>query len=224
MKHTRFFLSLLIALVMVVGTSCIGEPKEKWYYILDENKEWLQFDTTTPVLFVDNFGIHQSFWGAGKTCSFLEGGSFVFGIQTERSFSENCYVDKFSTHGFTLSMSLRASFAYNGDNLYVRLGETDFMFDLLHQVVFSVSLGFTHSLDKTMYDKGYSELPHINSNVLFHDSLTINGVIYPRVMELTLKDLQQYWNDFTVTNILIAKGVGLVQFRLNNGVVISRLR
>lgn len=75
-----------------------------------------------------------------------------------------------------------------------------------------------------MYDKGYSELPHINSNVLFHDSLTINGVIYPRVMELTLKDLQQYWNDLTVTNILIAKGVGLVQFRLNNGVVISRLR
>ena len=52
--------------------------------------------------------------------------------------------------------------------------------------------------------------------------IEINGISYEEVLHFTFKDFVENWGDFTVTELFIAKRIGLIQYTLNNGIQIKR--
>ena len=52
--------------------------------------------------------------------------------------------------------------------------------------------------------------------------MTVGSTAYQGVMEFTLKDFQEAWEDSTVTGLVIARRTGLLQYSLNNGRMVVR--
>ena len=71
-------------------------------------------------------------------------------------------------------------------------------------------------------DDYYSYGVPMLSTVTFLDSITINNIDYADVMHIEYNDFASNYTDFTIREIFIAKGFGIVKIVRNNGDYLER--
>ncbi|MFA9389215.1 MAG: hypothetical protein ACERKD_05385 [Prolixibacteraceae bacterium] len=54
------------------------------------------------------------------------------------------------------------------------------------------------------------------------DSLTVRNLNYTNVFHFQLNDFQEHWNAFTITDVYYAQKVGLIKYKMNNGLNFER--
>ena len=208
--------------------SCGGEGenplKEEYFYLEEIHKEWLAPDSIDQVFIMkDNNGISSSFLMTGNQKNMGKSWSTVMGINTRTSYTEECFQSFSSGFGMTLGLSMRANSPPHGDNIFISLEQVGFSYDFDFEIVHSLDTPFGYK-NLLMTDKGYEvhDDGEIRSTVEMLDSLSTSYGTYQEVLHFTFKDFNQYWDDFTVTEIYMAKEVGLVKYILASGLSSER--
>lgn len=204
------FLAFLILLV-----SCDEEHslKEETCYFKQENKDWVLKDSVNiPFVMVDDHGISQSFSMSYSTCYFNKSWSSFLGITTHMTHTEYCYTACSSTFGTNFSLSLTAgSPPYHGDMVFIMIGDLGFAYDLDIQTIVRLDSPFGYK-SKTVTETGYELNEDFLSTVEYLDSLTVSGIIYRNVLHFTFKDFKDQWMKYTLADVFVAKGYGLVKY------------
>lgn len=208
--------------------SCGGEGehplREEYYYLEGIHKNWLASDSIGEVFIMkDCNGISSSFKMTRNHEYMGKSWSTVMGINTLTSYTEECFQSFNSGFGMVLGISMRANSPPHGDNINLVLGQVGFSYDFDFETVHSLDTPFGY-MNLLMTDKGYEvhDDGEIMSAVEVLDSLLTSDAIYQEVLHFTFKDFNYYWTDFTVTEIFIAKGVGLVKYVLASGISSER--
>jgi hypothetical protein len=212
------YLPLLLVLV-----SCIGESRNVTIDLSEESLEWLSEEETGESFYMqDNNGISQSFLYNTLTASYSYSSSSFLGIRTKSTRRQNIYQEWSSSYGRYFSLMLTADFEPFGDNLTVTLNDMSFNYDLGKEEVTRISTPFG-SLSKLITSTGYEEPDVILSQVTIHDFLLVGTRTYGNVMHFRLNDFSEKLTPLAITDIWIARHVGLVKFSLSNGLVYTRL-
>jgi hypothetical protein len=209
--------------------SCGGEGehplKEEYFYLEDIHKEWLTPDSIDQVFIMKDInGISSSFIMTGNHEDLGKSWTTVMGINTRTTHTEECFQSFVSSFGMRLGISMRANSPPHGDNINLSLDQVgcsyDFDFESLHSL--DTPFGYKNLL---MTDKGYEKHydGEIWSTVEMLDTLLTSYGTYQEVLHFTFKDFNNYWTDFTVTEIYIAKEVGLVKYVLASGLSSERV-
>ncbi len=209
--------------------SCGGEGehplKEEYFYLEDFNKEWFTPDTVGEVFIMKDLnGISSSFEMTGNQKSMGKSWTTVMGINTRTTYSEECFQSFNSSFGMSLGISMRANSPPHGDNINISLGQVGFSYDFDFEIAHSLDTPFGYK-NLLMTDKGYEvhDDGEILSTVEMLDSLPTSFGTYQEVLHFTFKDFNNYWTDFTVTEIYMAKEVGLVKYVLASGISSERV-
>jgi hypothetical protein len=217
---------LIIAALMIILASCgeKGAIKEETLYFKDENREWLLLDSVNlPFVMIDDNGIAQSFSYNTSSCYFNKSWSSFLGINTHMTHTEYCYTSCRSTYGTGYSQSLTAgSYPERGDVVHVSVDEINFSYDLEVGTVFTLYTPFG-SKSKIITDEGYLEDEPFLSTVEMIGSLSVNGYDYTDVLHFSLKDFQDQWKKYTLVEIFIGKGHGLIRYVTSSGLASNRI-
>ena len=147
-------------------------------------------------------------------------GFLMFGKKTVRS--QSLYMEWNSGYGSLFSIKLDAVPNPYGDLMTVTLNDLSFTYDLLKEEIISVTTKFG-SIEKKASNGSYTSSVPLLSEVEIIDAVPSGGHIYDEVMHFTLKDFETQWGPYTVTDIYVAKFIGLVRFTLSNGLEYVRL-
>lgn len=217
---------LLLLFVILVNILSCGENstlKEKTIYCDDENKGWITSDSLGfNFIIVDNNGISQSFSMNVNNYEFTKSSTSFLGINTDMTFREHYYQSYYSNYDIKYSISLTAGFEPYRDNLSVDLDEIGFTYDFKFNTIsiLYTDLGIKSKLET---DRGYElEGEDIFSTVNIYDTYSTSSDTYEDVLHFQLNDFRDNWGDFTLTDIFIAKNIGLIKYELNNGVTFER--
>ena len=128
-KTRRWKIEIILALILLSFSSC-GDDfalSEKYYYIENENKEWLIADSLVgePFDMVDANGITFNFTGYTVKNDFSIGtsGLIFLPMPTKKSYRENYYLTNNSNYGLSFSMYLYASYGDEfGDEIIKNMG------------------------------------------------------------------------------------------------------
>lgn len=209
--------------------SCGGEGehalKEEYFYMEEFNKDWLAPDSIGEVFIMKDInGISSSFKMTGNNESMGKSWSTVLGINTRTSYTEECFQSFKSGFGIVLGISMRANSPPHGDNISISLDRVGFTFDFDFETIHSLDTPFGYK-SLLMTDKGYElhDDGKISSTIEILDSLEGSYGTYQEVLHFTFKDFNNYWTDFTVTEIFLAKEVGLVKYTLASGISSERV-
>jgi hypothetical protein len=123
-----------------------------------------------------------------------------------------------------LGLSMRANSPPHGDNISISLEQVGYSYDFDFETVHSLDTPFGHK-SLLMTDQGYEvhDDGKIFSTVELLDSLPTSNGTYIEVLHFTFNDFNNYWTDFTVREIYMAKGVGLVKYVLASGLSSERV-
>jgi hypothetical protein len=206
----------------LVLISCGGEGehplKEEYYYLEEINREWLAPDTIHEVFYMKDInGISSSFRMTGNHEEMGKSWTTVMGINTRTTYTEEYFQSFKSSFGMVLGISMRANTPPHGDNIKISLGEVGFSYDFDFDMVHSLDTPFGYK-NLLMTDKGYEvhDDGEILSTVEILDHLDTEYDSYQDVLHFTFNDCSKQWMDFTVTEIYIARGIGLVKYTLAN--------
>ena len=215
-------------LFMLLLTSCGGEGehplKEEYYYLQDTNKQWLAPDSVGGVfIMTDSNGISQSFEMNENSTELGKSWTTVMGINTRTTYTEEFIQSFNSSYGLRLGISMRANSSPHGDDIIITLGEVGFRYDFDFEIVHDLDTPFGYKNMLTT-DKGYEvhDDGEILSTVVFLDSLLTQNETYTDVLHFIFRDFENLWTDFTVTEIYIARGIGLVKYTLAEGISAER--
>lgn len=204
--------------------SCGGEGKhplkEEYFYLEEIHKEWLAPDTIGEVFIMkDNNGISASFRMTGNDENMGKSWSTVLGINTRTSYTEEYFQSFKSSFGMVLGISMRANSQPHGDQITISLDQVSFSFDFDFETVYKLDTPFGYK-SLLMTDKGYEthDDGEIISSVEMLDSVQTAFATYQDVLHFTFGDFKILWTDFTVTEIFLAKEVGLVKYVLASGI------
>jgi hypothetical protein len=222
----RLLSKLLFAFIVITHLISCGEKsaiKEETLYFQDENKGWLTSDSTGyNFIMIDNNGISQSYTKEWDTYEFSKSWGSFLGVNTEMTHAEYHYQPYYSSYGTPYSLSLSAGFEPFGDGLHIKLGEIEFDYDLKHKTISSIYIN-TETKSKLMTDKGYEvQGEDILSTVNILYSYSTDYHNYDTVLHFQLGDFKNTWEDFTITDIYVAKNNGLVSYKLHNGIFYVR--
>lgn len=169
-------------------------------------------------------GISSSFEMTGNSESMGKSWTTVMGINTRTSYTEECFQSFSSGFGMTLGISMRANSPPHGDNISITLDQVGFTYDFDFESVHSLDTPYGYKNLLTT-DKGYEvhNDGEIRSTVEMLDSLLTSYGTYQEVLHFTFRDFNNYWTDFTVTEIYLAKEVGMVKYVLASGISSERL-
>ena len=94
-----------------------------------------------------------------------------------------------------------------------------FQYDLESETVFSLDTPFGYK-SYLITEKGYEihQDGEILSSVGILDSLQTAYGSYEEVLHFTFNDFNDQWSDFTVKEIYVAKGIGLVKYSHAGGI------
>lgn len=219
---------LLINGLLLLLTSCGGEGehplKEEYYYLEETNKEWLAPNSIHEIFYMkDNNGISSSFFMNNNSSDLGKSWTTIMGINTRTTYTEECFQNFNSSFGLRLGISMRAHTPPHGDNISISLGGVGFSYDFDFAMVHSLDTPFGYK-SLLMTDKGYQvhDDGKILSTVEILDSLDTAYESYQDVLHFTFKDFARQWTDFTVTEIYIARGIGLVKYTLANEISAER--
>jgi len=204
--------------------SCGGEGehplKEEYFYLEETNKDWLAPDSIGEVFIMKDLNeISSSFLMTGNNESMGKSWSTVLGINTRTSYTEECFQSFKSGYGMVLGISMRANSPPHGDNITISLEQVGFSYDFDFETIYTLDTPFGYK-NLLMTDKGYEvhDDGEIMSTVEILDSLLTSYGTYQEVLHFAFKDFTNYWTDFTVTEIYLAKEVGLVKYVLASGI------
>lgn len=221
---------LLLAAIVIFLFSCGGEGdnplKEEYYYLEDIHKEWLAPDSLGQVFIMKDInGISSSFRMTRNLEEMGKSWSTVMGINTRTTYTEECFQSFSSTYGLVLSLSMRSNSQPHGDNISISLDRVGFSYDFDFESVHSLDTPFGYK-SLLMTDKGYEVHDDgvIMSKLEILDSLQTSYATYQEVLHFSFKDFKQNWGDFTVTEIYLAKDVGLVKYVLASGISSERVQ
>lgn len=222
----KLFGRLLLAFVVVISLFSCGEDsalKEETIYFQDENKGWITSDSLGfNFIIVDNNGISQSFTMNRDNYEFSKSWGSFLGVNTDMTNAEYHYQAYTSNYGITYSISLTAGFEPFGDDLFVELDGIGFAYDFKFNTISRLYTDFGIK-SKLMTDKGYElQGEDIFSKVRFIDTYSTNLDTFENVLHFQLNDFTGNWDDFTVTNIYVAKNIGLIRYELNEGIIYER--
>ena len=208
--------------------ACGGEGehplKTVYYYLEETNKEWLAPDSIHEVFYMkDSNGISSSFLMTGNHEDMGKSWTTIAGINTRTSYTEECFQSYKSGLGMVLGMSMRANSPPHGDNINISLEQVGFSYDFDFEIVHSLDTPFGYK-SLLMTDKGYEvhNDGEVLSTVEILNSLDTEYETYHDVLHFTFKDFVDQWTDFTVTDIYMARGIGLVKYTLANGIWAER--
>lgn len=223
------FISIrLIIILFLVFTSCGDEfnPNTETYMIGSVNKKWLvNSDLYEQYSMVDSLSntvryFLDSEWTAFNSSKSTSG---LFGLQ-DREFAEYEVLHQvFLSHSNnSFSIELTASEPPEGTILEIQLNRHLYNYDLQQKRLKSISTRIGRRPESTFINDKIVDLPFL-SQAIQHDTLEINDVEYTNALEFVLGDFEDQWTDSTIVSITVAKEVGLLQYRMNNGHVFNRL-
>jgi hypothetical protein len=221
MKYINRFKILALALLV---TACgeDGALKKETFYIETENKGWLiDEEIGSHFIMIDNNKISQSYSMVNNTTDFTGGGSSVLFVRTRSVKREHVYQSYHSSFGPGFNLSLTAGYENMGDEISIRLGELSFHYNFKYKVITMVSTDF-NTLSRALFDDGYDKSLKIASTIKFVDQMKVEESEYSHVMHFTLEDFEQGWKTFTPREIYLAKGIGLIGYKLHNGITYHR--
>lgn len=213
---------LLFIAAAILLSACGGEGgglKTESYYFNEQNEGWLSNDTLDDTfVMIDNYGISQSFSMNSNNYYFNKSWGSIMGITTHTSLTEYHYQSYRSSFRLNFSLSLTAGIPPFGDNIYANLMEVGFAYDFEFETVPRLDTPFGHK-SLLMTSEGYeiSEDGEIFSAVEILDSLSTAYASYDQVLHFTFHDFKDFWTDYTVSEIYLAREVGLVKYVLANG-------
>lgn len=213
---------LICATMGLFLLSCGGEGnhplKEEYFYLEETNKDWLAPDTIHEVFYMkDVNGISSSFLMTRNLEEMGKGWTNIMGINTRTTYTEEYFQSFKSSFGMNLGISMRAHTPPHGDNISISLDQVGFTYDFDFALVHSLDTPFGYK-NLLMTDKGYElhDDGKILSTVEMLDHLDTAYESYQDVLHFTFKDFRTQWTDFTITEIYIARGIGLVKYTLAN--------
>lgn len=208
MKQSYRKLFYMVTALFII--SC--KPKEEQLFIDIENKEWLSnFKADSLVSFIDNNQILHNIYYQSINNSSVGSSSKFIGIKTSQTFSEYSgqYFNGINFRGYISLSAVKKSKNLSSDILSVSLNSINFMYDLDLKKIVTVNLNTDYEYDNIM------------SEIVFLDTLKINNKSYNNVLNFKLKDFSNKWDSYTVTDLYIAKGSGLIKFKTQNGLEFS---
>lgn len=154
--------------------------------------------------------------------------SGILGLDQEMTEYEVTGQRYISDRGSNFAVRLEATDPPQGTIMKVGMNNIQYWYDLRFKKV--IGLATKHgNIHYAFWDGTYEltrfmdepEIP-IMSTVTYYDTMTVGSAVYQGVMEFTLKDFQEAWEDSTVTGMVIARRTGLLKYSLNNGQVVTR--
>ncbi|MFO7616957.1 MAG: hypothetical protein R6V75_06870 [Bacteroidales bacterium] len=215
----------LAAMPLMLLTAC-GEHSaivEETFRFADANRGWAPAEERgESFIMIDDNGISQSFTQAEHSSYFTKSWSSILGINTHMSHIEYTHCAWYSTFGTAYSQSLTAGSQPHGDRLYAGVDGVNFEYDLENQVIIRMDTPFGY-LSRIMTETGYRDGDPIGSTVEHIEVLTVGDQAYTDVIRFTLNDFRSEWTPRTVTEIYLAKGIGLIRFVRSSGVGSERV-
>ena len=214
----------LLILFLAVLCSCREDHalREETLTIAGENRDWITRDTYgTGFIMTDNNNITQGFMMQKNSTDFSPSETYIFGIRTRITKTESFTQSWYSNFGQSIMLILTAGFEPFGDRFSLSVNELNFMYDFKLNTIGHIYFNSVYK-SKTMTDTGYEEVEAIYSTVQILDSLTVNGVRYDGVLHFSFEDFKDFWTDFTIKEVYLAKQYGLIKYSLNNGITYER--
>ena len=211
-----------IYLILLAVMAACGGGREM-YDVRPESYDWISEDSLgAGFMMRDDNEITQSF-----RCNYLTSGydhntnSFLM-FRTRTVMKQTLYQEWGSSYGRFFSINIIAEPEPFGDILTITLNDVSFAYDLTKKEVYWVTTPHG-SLSKTITEGGYVENDPLLSEVEILESIYIGPIFYSGVMHFTLKDFESKWGPYTITEIYVAKYIGLVKFTLSKGLTYNRI-
>lgn len=201
--------------------SCMGDSRT--YNLSEEGVVWFSKDTTgAEFMLRDDNQMTQSYRCTMVTAFYDVSSSSFLVFRTKTTRRHVLYSEWTSGYGNLFSIMLTAGTETTGDVLTVTLNDYVFMYDIGHEEIFSVSTPHG-SLHSTLVNGRYTGGDKIVSEAVVIPYIQIGAIGYSNVMHISFRDLQAKWTDYTITDIYIAAGIGLVQVTYKSGLVVRRI-
>jgi hypothetical protein len=224
MRVINKWLILIAALFSLMACGENHALKEETFRFDKANEGWIVEDSTMyRFIMQDDNGISYGFSLRDSSYYFGKSWSSILGVTTNISYKEYHYQNFYSSYGKSFHLSLTAGFPPYGDDIYVGLDDINFCYDFEYDTISRLDV-FSKHKSMSMTDQGYEQQDgKIFSTVTFLNDVIIGDVTYDSVLHFELKDFTEELYHHSVREIFIAKGVGLVKYVLNSGLVVVRV-
>lgn len=217
---------LLIGLLLILLCSC-GEDQaltKKWYYLSDELRVWAVDDSSfVKMTMLDRNNITREFVVRNNENDFSWGSASFAGIKYEVSHTEYYYQNMVSNYGDNYSFYLNASFDKEefGESMRFYFNDLNFEYEFLLEEITRLEVNsFYESLPVS--SAGIETDKRFKSSCEIIETLKVRDSTYAKVFHFQLNDFQEHWTELTVTDIYYAQKVGLISYKLNNGLIVGR--
>jgi len=216
------FLSLIFT-VLLLTTSC-GDKEDFPNPIAASSMNWLfQEEVGQRFTMVDDNGITEDFVLTQSVGRNSQNDYQANGLDIDLS-KISYYSQQFSTtYSDVFSMGLRSGYGNYGDTFLLNIGGVSYDIDLHEALVTSVRYNSDYLSYSTTEDGYENNGNPLYSTVTFLENEIINGITYEKVMYIKYNDFIVTNTDFTIKEIYLAKGFGLVKYIRNNGIISHRI-
>ncbi|HOO83271.1 MAG TPA: hypothetical protein PLS94_01795 [Prolixibacteraceae bacterium] len=223
---TKINSSILLIFLVVLFSSCAEDQalKKVNYHLSDTISQWLVSDSVFMRFeMTDNNGINREYFMHANEHDETLGSSYFMGIKTQVSFTEYYFQRFRSNYSDEFSISLYPSYNDDvyGEQIHFSLNDLSFHYDNHLNIITNIYMG-SHYLNLRITSEGVEDDSLISSSLCFPGSFSINGKEYSKLFHFKLNDLKEYWDDYTITDIYYAQGVGLLRYDMNNGLIFTR--
>jgi hypothetical protein len=225
MKYLNNFLLILTFSILF---SCGDETaiNEEHYYVDSEHKMWLSPDTlNTNFVMIDNNEISLSYCLLHTRSDMSKSESKNFGINIKFTYREEISQFYQSTYfqGFSTLISAGIDEENNiGDVITLGLGNTAFSYDFKYKQLTYIHCG-NNTISTTYTSEGLKPDKEFYSTIEFIDTMTLQNILYKDIMYFNLNDFNDSIVDLDITDIYIAKNIGLIRYTFKNGLDYQRI-
>jgi len=221
MNTIKLRISLLYIPILILLGSCSENwaLREETFLIAPENDDWVPTEVEEEsFIMTDTLGISYGFVMNSEYYYLDKSWGGFLGLNTHMTHTKYRSRGYCSTYGQDYSISIRAAtWKPYGDELRVEVMDLVFRYDLLLEMVTGLDTPF-YMENYIETSEGYEYDHKILSTCAMLDSLSIGERIFENVLQFTLLDQPDKWDRHTPVSICIAKGVGLIEYTLNNGI------
>jgi hypothetical protein len=222
-KHMKTKLMIFALLVGFVA-SCkqYDEKITDWYYTSDDLEKWIVDSTQFRFEMIDQNGITREFINRSNEHYFSEGNSYFAGVKYSRSQREYFYQQFKSNYNDNFNISITPEHkSYWGEQISFNISDLHFSYDFFFNEVLSIETN-GQSKHVIIYTDGIQSDSLFKSTFQLIDIFEVGDQSYERVFHFHLNDFKSIWNENTITDVYYAQGVGLVQYNINNGLILKR--
>lgn len=186
--------------------TCFGCAKEETFKVKPENKKWISLKENSTVYYEDNNQISHVLNLGNSSDDLVESSSSTLGITTNRTYTQSIYLsfsNSFYYGSFGLNV-IKLDKNTTHDQLSFHINDLDFYYDLDFK-----------NLTRVNYDSKSTEQPF--SKAIKLKSFVVNDTVYGDVIHFQLLDFKENWKSSTVSEVYLAKEIGIIQFKTVGG-------